>query len=176
VNFQTGKIKVLFTIDDNSVTPSFNFRSIVFFVLVISLRSLSSISSRCLFTDSRTLLISTKTARKCEQVVTIDKAVYGVNESSKATELLTKLKDMSVKISEILTTRKDNVSRFEEETNAVLVEISKVRESVNKHLDEIEDKLRNEMTSTPYTALSIVATCSHFLWWTVAQTVQQDLE
>ena len=84
-------------------------------------------------------------------MVTIDKAVYGVKESSKAIELLTKLKDASVKLSEILTTRKDNVSRFEEETNAVLAEISKVRESVNKHLDEIEDKLRSEMTSTKET-------------------------
>jgi hypothetical protein len=89
--------------------------------------------------------------RKCEHVVTIHKAVCGVKESSKATELLTKLKDTSVKLSEILTTRKDNVSRFEEETNAVLVEISKVRESINKHLDEIENKLRKEMTSTKKT-------------------------
>ena len=89
--------------------------------------------------------------RKCEHVVTIDKAVYGVKESSKAIELLTKLKDTSVKLSEILKTRKENVSRFEKETNAVLAEISKFRESVNKHLDGIEDKLRNEMTSTQKT-------------------------
>ena len=89
--------------------------------------------------------------RKCEHVVTIDKAVYGVKESSKAIELLIKLKDTSVKLSEILTTRKDNVSRFEEETNAVLAEISNVRKSVNKHLDELEDKLRNVMTSTKKT-------------------------
>ena len=89
--------------------------------------------------------------RTCEHVVIIDKAVYGVKESSKAIELMTKLKDMSVKLSEIITTRKENVSRFEEETNAVLSEIRKVRESVNKHLDEIEDKLRNEMTSTKKT-------------------------
>jgi hypothetical protein len=54
---------------------------------------------------------------------TIDKAVYGVKESSNAIELLTKLKDTSVKLREILATRKDNVSRFEEETNAVLAEI-----------------------------------------------------
>jgi hypothetical protein len=53
---------------------------------------------------------------KCEHVVTIDKAVNGVKESSKAIELLTKLKDTSVKLNEILKTRKDNVSRFEEET------------------------------------------------------------
>ena len=89
--------------------------------------------------------------RKCEHVVTIDKAVYGVKESSNAIELLTKLKDTSVKLREILATRKDNVSRFEEETNAVLAEISQVRESVNKHLDEMEGKLRNEMTSTKKT-------------------------
>jgi hypothetical protein len=57
------------------------------------------------------------------------------------------LKDTSVKLSEIITTRKDNVSRFEEETNAVLAEISKFRESVNKHLDGIEDKLRNEISA-----------------------------
>jgi patatin-like phospholipase/acyl hydrolase len=62
--------------------------------------------------------------RKCEHVVTIDKAVYGVKESSNAIELLTKLKDTSVKLREILATRKDNVSRFEEETNAVLAEIN----------------------------------------------------
>jgi hypothetical protein len=84
-------------------------------------------------------------------VVTIDKAVYGVKESSKAIELLTKLKDTSVKLSEIHKTRKYNVSYFEEETNAVLAEISKVRESVNKRLGEIEDKLRNKMTSTKKT-------------------------
>jgi hypothetical protein len=84
-------------------------------------------------------------------VVTIDKAVYGVKESSKAIELMAKLKDTSLKLGEIITTRKENVSRFEEETNAVLAEIRKVRESVNKHLDEIEDKLRNEMTSTKKT-------------------------
>ena len=89
--------------------------------------------------------------RKCEHVATIDKAVYGVKKSSKAIELLTKLKDTSVKLSEILKTREDNISRFEEETNAVLAEIRKVRESVNKHLDEIEDKLRNKMTSTKKT-------------------------
>jgi hypothetical protein len=70
----------------------------------------------------------------------IDKAVYGVKESSKAIELLTKLNDTSVKLSEIHKTLKDNVSNFEEETNAVLAEISKVRESVNKHLGKIEDK------------------------------------
>ena len=86
--------------------------------------------------------------RKCEHVVTIDKVVYGVKESSKAIELLTKLKDTSVKLSEKHKTLQDNVSNFEEETNAVLAEISKVRESVNKHLGEIEDKLRNKMTST----------------------------
>ena len=89
--------------------------------------------------------------RTCEHVVTIDKAVHGVKESSKAIELMTKLKDTSLKLSEIITTRKENVSRFEEETNAVLAEIRKVREYVNKHLDEIEDKLRNEMTSTKKT-------------------------
>ena len=89
--------------------------------------------------------------RKCEHVVTIDKAVHGVKESSKAIELLTKLKDTSVKLNEILKKRKDNVSRFEEETNAILAEISNVREYVNKHLGEIEDKLRNEMTSTKKT-------------------------
>jgi hypothetical protein len=84
-------------------------------------------------------------------VVTIDKAVHGVKKSSKAIEILTKLKDTSVKLIEIFKTRKDNISRFEEETNAVLAGISNVRESVNKHLDEIEDKLRNEMTTTKKT-------------------------
>jgi hypothetical protein len=89
-----------------------------------------------------------------------------VKESSKAIELLAKLKDTSVKLSEILKKRKDNVSRFEEETNAVLAEISNVREYVIALLDSF----------TPCTALSIVTTCSHFLWWTVAHTVQQGLE
>jgi len=64
---------------------------------------------------------------------------------------LTKLKDTSVKLSEKHKTRQDNVSNFEEETNAALAGIRKVRESVNKHLGEIEDKLRNKMTSTKKT-------------------------
>jgi hypothetical protein len=102
VNYMSLQLSTVLFKLDNSVTSSFNFRPIVFFVLVISLRSLSSIPSRCLFTDS--------------------KAVYGVKKSSKAIELLTKLKDTSVKLREILATRKDNVSRFEEETNAVLAD------------------------------------------------------
>jgi hypothetical protein len=54
-----------------------------------------------------------------------------------------------------------------------LAEISNVRESVNKQLDEIEDKLRSEMTSTKKT---IGLKLKHFQWWTVAHTVQQGLE
>ncbi|XP_052089860.1 tripartite motif-containing protein 45-like [Mytilus californianus] len=86
--------------------------------------------------------------RKCEHVITIDKAVTGVKESTKAKELLTKLKETVRKLEAVINTRKQNTTNFEGETDAVLVEIGNVREKLNKKLDELENKIRDEVNST----------------------------
>ncbi|XP_063436829.1 uncharacterized protein LOC134718265 [Mytilus trossulus] len=86
--------------------------------------------------------------RKCAQVVTIDKAVCGVKDSTKAHNLKNKLKDKSDHLCKVLQNRKENISAFEKETEAIQKEISNVRKKLNKHLDKLEQHLKDEVRST----------------------------
>ncbi|XP_063402415.1 E3 ubiquitin-protein ligase TRIM45-like [Mytilus trossulus] len=86
--------------------------------------------------------------RKCEHVVTIDKAVAGVKESTKAKELMKKLREASKNLGEIINTRKQKNTNFEKDIEVVLVEIANLREKLNNKLDELENKLREEVNST----------------------------
>ncbi|CAC5420815.1 TRIM56 [Mytilus coruscus] len=86
--------------------------------------------------------------RKCEQVVTIDKAVAGVKESTNAQELLKKLKEINKQLEVIINTRKKKPKVFEKEIDVVLVEIANLREKLNKKLDELENKISEEVNST----------------------------
>ncbi|VDI84357.1 tripartite motif-containing protein 56 [Mytilus galloprovincialis] len=86
--------------------------------------------------------------RKCEHVVTIDKAVAGVKESTKAKELMKKLKETVDKLEAVINTRKQNTTNFEAEIDAVLVEIGDVREKLNKKLNDLEKRIREEVNST----------------------------
>ncbi|CAC5420811.1 TRIM56 [Mytilus coruscus] len=85
--------------------------------------------------------------RKCEHVITIDKAVTGVKESTKAKELMKKLKETVETLEAVINTRKPSTTNFERETDAVLIEIGNVREKLNKKLDELENKIREEVNS-----------------------------
>ncbi|CAG2214480.1 unnamed protein product [Mytilus edulis] len=64
--------------------------------------------------------------RKCAQVVTIDEAVCGVKDSTKAHALKNKLKDKSDHLCKVLQNRKQNISSFEKEIEAIQKEISLV--------------------------------------------------
>ncbi|XP_063408218.1 probable E3 ubiquitin-protein ligase MID2 [Mytilus trossulus] len=85
--------------------------------------------------------------RKCEQVVTIDKAVTGIKESDTAKNLMTKLIETSTTLGKVLQNQKTNKENFEKGIETVLQEISTLREKVCKHLNELEQKLRDEANS-----------------------------
>ncbi|XP_063408217.1 transcription intermediary factor 1-alpha-like [Mytilus trossulus] len=82
--------------------------------------------------------------RKCGQVVTIDKAVTGIKASEKAKNLLTTLTETSNTLSKVLQNQKTNKENFENGIETVLQEITTLREKVCKHLNELEQKLRDE--------------------------------
>ncbi|CAG2217733.1 unnamed protein product [Mytilus edulis] len=81
---------------------------------------------------------------KCEQVITIDKAVSGVKESTKAKELTKKLKETSHKLEEIIQNRNLNITNFEIEIDVILVEIENKRKKLNEKLDKLENKIRKK--------------------------------
>ncbi|XP_076083261.1 E3 ubiquitin-protein ligase Midline-1-like [Mytilus galloprovincialis] len=85
--------------------------------------------------------------RKCEQVVTIDKAVTGIKEFEKAKNLMTKLTETSSTLGKVLQNHKTNKDNFENGIETVLQEITRLREKVCKHLNELEQKLRDEVKS-----------------------------
>ncbi|CAC5391724.1 unnamed protein product [Mytilus coruscus] len=86
--------------------------------------------------------------RRCAQVVTIDKVVSGVKDSTKAHDLMNKLKEKSDQICKILQNRKLNISTFEKEIEAIQKEISNLREKLNRHLDKLEQQLKDEVKNT----------------------------
>ncbi|XP_063408214.1 transcription intermediary factor 1-alpha-like [Mytilus trossulus] len=85
--------------------------------------------------------------RKCEQVVTIDKAVTGIKESEKAKHLLTTLTETSNTLGKVLQNQKTNKENFENGIETVLQEITTLRGKVGKHLNTLEQKLRDEANS-----------------------------
>ncbi|VDI71360.1 tripartite motif-containing protein 56 [Mytilus galloprovincialis] len=85
--------------------------------------------------------------RKCEQVVTIDKAATGIKASEKAKNLLTTLTETSKTLGKVLQKQKTNKENFENGIETVLQEITTLREKVCKHLNELEQKLRDEAKS-----------------------------
>ncbi|CAC5383174.1 unnamed protein product [Mytilus coruscus] len=68
--------------------------------------------------------------RKCEHVVTIDKAVIGIKESEKAKNLMTKLTETSNTLGEVLQNHKTNKENFENGIETVLQEIISLRKSL----------------------------------------------
>ncbi|XP_063405766.1 E3 ubiquitin-protein ligase TRIM45-like [Mytilus trossulus] len=86
--------------------------------------------------------------RKCTEVVTIDKAVSGVKESTMARDLMNKLKNLSDKSCKVIENRKQNIATFENEIEAIQKEIGNLREKFNRHLDKIEQQLKDEVRNT----------------------------
>ncbi|XP_063408213.1 E3 ubiquitin-protein ligase TRIM56-like [Mytilus trossulus] len=76
--------------------------------------------------------------------VCIDKAVTGIKASEKAKNLLTTLTETSNTLGKVLQNQKTNKENFENGIETVLQEITTLREKVCKHLNELEQKLRDE--------------------------------
>ncbi|CAC5420816.1 unnamed protein product [Mytilus coruscus] len=111
--------------------------------------------------------------RKCEHVVTIEKAVSGVHKSIKAQELMMELKETSNKLEVIIDNRKQSTTNFEKGIDVVLTEIGNMRQTMNDRLDELELKIKEEVKSVRKTYIlrlneeinELVALKSSFDYW-----------
>ncbi|XP_052090170.1 tripartite motif-containing protein 45-like [Mytilus californianus] len=86
--------------------------------------------------------------RKCEHVVTIDKAITGVKESTKAQKVMKKLEETSNKLEGIIQNRHQNTTNFKKEIDVVEVEIANMRKKLNEKLDKVENEIREEVNNT----------------------------
>ncbi|VDI42775.1 Hypothetical predicted protein [Mytilus galloprovincialis] len=93
-------------------------------------------------------LCATVHHRKCEQVVTIDKALSNIKASEKARNLAERLKEGSENLDEILQKRTQNIKTFERDTGTVLSKIETLRENLIKHVKNLEENLRDELNNS----------------------------
>ncbi|CAC5394488.1 unnamed protein product [Mytilus coruscus] len=93
-------------------------------------------------------LCATVHHRKCEQVVTIDKALYRIKESEKVIDLVKRLKESNEYLEDVLQKRKQNIKKFEKDTDTVLSKIETLRENLIKHVKKLEENLRDELKNS----------------------------
>ncbi|XP_071145173.1 uncharacterized protein, partial [Mytilus edulis] len=90
-------------------------------------------------------LCATLSHRKCEDVVTIEKAASGIKKSKKVIELSTELKSTSKQLYDLIQSRKDFTTDFENETEAILTKVSTLKDNIVKHLNKIEEQVKDEI-------------------------------
>ncbi|XP_063404524.1 E3 ubiquitin-protein ligase TRIM45-like [Mytilus trossulus] len=93
-------------------------------------------------------LCATVRHRKCEQVVTIDKALHGIKKSEKVRNLVKTLRESNENLDEILQKREQNIKSFEMDTDIVISKIGTLKENLIKHVDRLEESLRDEINSS----------------------------
>ncbi|XP_063405823.1 uncharacterized protein LOC134689783 [Mytilus trossulus] len=86
--------------------------------------------------------------RKCEEVVTVDKATSGIKQSMKARELMVKLIETSDKLGKGIIIHKDSMTTFEEGIEVVLADIQSQKDELIRRLNELELQLQNETHAT----------------------------
>ncbi|CAC5396475.1 TRIM56 [Mytilus coruscus] len=93
-------------------------------------------------------LCATLTHRKCDNVISIQKAASDIKQSNQTTELVGKLKEKGKGINEIVQNRKQTLENIQTEYENILQEISKLKERTVEHLNKIEDQIKFEMSSS----------------------------
>ncbi|CAG2242689.1 unnamed protein product [Mytilus edulis] len=93
-------------------------------------------------------LCATVHHRKCEQVVTIDKALYRIKESEKVKDLVKRLQESNENLEDVLQKRKQNIKTFEMDTDTVLLKIEALRKNLIKHVNTLEKNLRDELQNS----------------------------
>ena len=93
-------------------------------------------------------LCATLSHRKCESVISIDTAAAGINQSTKAVDLSNELQQKSKHIDEMIENRKENIGVIEKKTGDILANIDDVKDVVIKHLNEVADKMKENVTSS----------------------------
>ncbi|VDI55895.1 Hypothetical predicted protein [Mytilus galloprovincialis] len=101
-------------------------------------------------------LCATLSHRKCDDVITIEKAVSGIKKSQKSMELSTELKDTNKKLSDLILDRKNHLTDFEKEVHAILTKVSTIKDNIIEHLNKIEEQIKDEIIkSKKETALKL---------------------
>ncbi|XP_063409009.1 E3 ubiquitin-protein ligase TRIM45-like [Mytilus trossulus] len=90
-------------------------------------------------------LCATLSHRKCDDVITIEKAVSGIKKSQKAMELSTELNDTSKQMSNLIRDRKKHLTDFEKEVEAILTKVSTMKDNIIEHLNKIEEQVKDEI-------------------------------
>ncbi|XP_063402055.1 E3 ubiquitin-protein ligase TRIM45-like [Mytilus trossulus] len=93
-------------------------------------------------------LCATVHHRKCEQVVTIDKALYRIKESEKVKELVKRLHESNKNLEDVLQKRKQNIKTFETDIGTVLSKIETLRDNLIRHAKSLEENLRDELMNS----------------------------
>jgi hypothetical protein len=93
-------------------------------------------------------LCGTFSHRKCENVISIDTAVVGIKQSTKAVDLSNELQQKSKHIDEMIENRKENIGVIDKKTGDILANIDEVKDAVIKHLNEVADKMKEKVTSS----------------------------
>ncbi|XP_052083527.1 E3 ubiquitin-protein ligase TRIM33-like [Mytilus californianus] len=92
-------------------------------------------------------LCATLLHRKCEDVITIEKAASGIKKSEKALRLSTELKQTSKQLSDLIQNRKDLTTDLEKEAEAILTKVSTIKNNIVKHLNKIESQVKEEINT-----------------------------
>ncbi|XP_052102927.1 uncharacterized protein LOC127736423 [Mytilus californianus] len=90
-------------------------------------------------------LCATLSHRKCEDVITIEKAASGIKKSPKTMELSSELKETSKQLSDLIKNRKNHLTDFEKEAEAILIKVSIIKDNISKHLNKIETQIKGEI-------------------------------
>ncbi|CAC5422717.1 unnamed protein product [Mytilus coruscus] len=75
--------------------------------------------------------------RKCDQVITVDKATSGIKQSIKARELMVKLEETSAELGNVILNHKANMTTFEEGVEVVLTDIAYQKDYIFKRLNDL---------------------------------------
>ncbi|CAC5422715.1 unnamed protein product [Mytilus coruscus] len=86
--------------------------------------------------------------RKCEQIVSVDKAASGVKQSTKAWERMVKLKETSAKLGKVILYNRNCMTTFEQDIEVVLTDLKSQKDNVIKRINKLELKLQNETHDT----------------------------
>ncbi|KAJ8313986.1 hypothetical protein KUTeg_008547 [Tegillarca granosa] len=85
--------------------------------------------------------------RNCDNVTTLDVAAKGVKETKEIHTLIKLLYDSENALSDILRIRKQNVTKLEIQKETILSDLKAFRQRIDEHLNNLEDKLKEEITS-----------------------------
>ncbi|VDI25156.1 Hypothetical predicted protein [Mytilus galloprovincialis] len=90
-------------------------------------------------------LCATLSHRKCEEVITIEKAAKGIKQSEKSIKLSAELRETSKQLSDLIQNRKRHLTDFEKESEVILANVSTIKATIVEHLNKIEEHIKNEI-------------------------------